>query len=97
MGRFKKVLTGLGGIAVFGGGGMLFYQNMFIDRHAIVRFYYFKKLYPEYTLNCLVLISEKAMAKNKLTYFVKYVGLDSRSGLSFPRGLGLIFELRVTL
>jgi hypothetical protein len=40
MGRFKKVLTGLGGIAVFGGGGMLFYQNMFIDRHAIVRLNY---------------------------------------------------------
>ena len=68
MGRFKKVLTGLGGIAVFGGGGMLFYQNMFIDRHAIVRFYYVKKLYPEYTLKCLVLISEKSKVTNIIPY-----------------------------
>jgi hypothetical protein len=37
MGRYRKIAAGLGAAAVLGGGGMLFYQNLFIDRHAIVR------------------------------------------------------------
>jgi hypothetical protein len=36
MGRYRKIAAGLGAAAVLGGGGMLFYQNLFIDRHAIV-------------------------------------------------------------
>jgi hypothetical protein len=31
-------MAGVGGLAVVGGSGMIIYQNMFMDRHAIVRF-----------------------------------------------------------
>ena len=39
MGRFRTVMAGIGGMAVVGGTGMIIYQNMFMDRHAIVSFF----------------------------------------------------------
>jgi hypothetical protein len=36
MGRFRTVMAGIGSMAVVGGTGMIIYQNMFMDRHAIV-------------------------------------------------------------
>jgi hypothetical protein len=53
MGRYRKALTGLGGLAVVGTGGMLFYQNMFIDRHAIVSLSFFVSLFYVLPLDML--------------------------------------------
>jgi len=36
MARFKTVMKGLGGALVLGGGSFIFYENMFMDRHAKV-------------------------------------------------------------